>query len=103
MTPIREILEDGTRVYTNGVRYKPVAPADRVNGVNKPDVPGAVRFHGLWFPPLVLLPEQERRMPLTRPDSAAAGHRARCACEVCKRPETRTARRTRANRVRSKA
>lgn len=101
MSPIREILEDGTRVYTNGVRYTPVPPADRVNGVNKPDDPRAVRFHGKWFVPLDLLPDDRRQMPLTRPDDAALAHRALCACEVCKRPEAQILRRRRANRVRS--
>lgn len=65
--PIR-VLEDGTRVYANRMKYKPVPPEERVNGVNKPDDPRAVRFHAKWFLPLDVLPDEERVMPVTQPD-----------------------------------
>ena len=34
-----------------------------------------------------LLPDSERVMPLTRPDSDAAEHKLMCYCEICKRPD----------------
>jgi hypothetical protein len=89
MSPVREVLPDGTRVYTNGVRYKPVPASERVNGVNRPADPRAVRFHTRWFLPLNVLPDDERLMPLTRPDDATLRHRASCTCEVCQRPQAR--------------
>jgi hypothetical protein len=64
--PIR-VLEDGTRVYANGHRYKPKTMAERKYGVNKPDDPRAVRFHTKWFLPLEVLPDAQREMPVTRP------------------------------------
>lgn len=64
--PIR-ILEDGTRVYSNGTRYKPVAPEDRIYKVRKPPVEGAVRVGGDWYPPLPLLPDEARSWPATWP------------------------------------
>ena len=66
--PIR-VLEDGTRVYANRMKYKPVPPEERVNGVNKPDDPRAVRFHTRWFLPLDVLPDSKRIMPATYPFS----------------------------------
>ena len=83
------ILEDGTRVYGRGERYKPVPPEKRKYGVNKPDDPRAVRFHGRWFLPLPLLPDRRRRMPETRPDSDAYDHMSTnllCRCDPCTRP-----------------
>lgn len=58
-----KVLEDGTRVYSNYTRYKPMADAERTNKINRPDDPRAVRFHALWFLPLELLPDEEREMP----------------------------------------
>lgn len=72
--PIR-VEEDGTRVYADGHRYRPVPPEKRRNRVRKPDQPGAVRFHGQWFLPLQTLPDEERVMPLTRSDKAAPWQR----------------------------
>lgn len=76
-----ETLPDGTRVYQGGHRYKPKAPEERVYGVNKPDDPRAVRFHGNWYLPLDLLPDEERVMPVTKPDLTRdwpkGAHRAR--------------------------
>lgn len=80
---------DGTRVYADGHRYRPKAPQERVNGVRKPDHPDAVRFHGDWFLPLPVLPEEARTMPATRPDDQTLEHRPWCRCEVCRRPEAR--------------
>lgn len=65
--PIRE-LEDGTRVYANYHRYRPLPSDQRKNGVNKPDDPRAVRFHTKWFLPLDVLPDEQRDMPVTKPD-----------------------------------
>ena len=93
--PIR-VLEDGTRVYSNGTRYKPKAPEDRAYAVRRPPVAGAVRMGGVWFHPLVLLPLEARSWPETRPDTDAYDHAfkpRRCKCRVCKRPEARKWRR----------
>lgn len=88
--PVR-VEADGTRVYRNGVRYKPVAPEDRKYGVNKPDDPRAVRFHGQWFLPIEVLPDEARApVPETRSDEDAYEHAKRtinCRCLVCLRPE----------------
>lgn len=81
------VLPDGTRVYSNYTRYKPLDPAQRVNGVNRPDDPRAVRFHTRWFLPLDLLPDTSRQMPETRPDDQTLEHRASCRCSVCTRPQ----------------
>lgn len=81
------VLPDGTHVYANYNRYKPLAPEQRKYGVNKPDHPEAVRFHTRWFVPLELLPEDARVMPETRPDDDTLRHRAICRCQVCKRPQ----------------
>lgn len=84
------VLEDGTRVYSNGISYKPVALEDRKIGINKPEDPRAVRYHGKWFLPLDLLPEEERVKPETRPDTDAYDHMATnllCRCQPCMRPQ----------------
>lgn len=93
--PIR-VLEDGTRVYSTYHRYKPLSAEERVYAVRKPDDPRAVRFHGNWFLPLDLAPEQERQMPATRPDSETYDHmstNALCGCEVCSRASAEKVRR----------
>lgn len=82
------VLEDGTRVYSNYTRYKPMADEDRTNKVRKPADPRAVRFHGTWLLPLELQPEEQRVMPETRSDEEAYDHahkRPRCRCHVCTR------------------
>lgn len=82
-------LEDGTRVYSNYVRYTPVAPEERINGVNRPDDPRAVRFHTRWFLPLDVLDDEDRVLPETRPDTDAYDHMTSnifCRCDVCRRP-----------------
>lgn len=88
--PIR-IEPDGTRVYSNYQRYKPMADEDRVNKRRKPDHPDAVRHGARWFLPLPLLADEDREpMPLTRPDTDAYDHMSTnlwCRCDVCKRPE----------------
>jgi hypothetical protein len=53
--PIK-VLEDGTRVYSNGTRYRPVPPEQRAYATRKPPVAGAERRGGVWFLPLDLLP-----------------------------------------------
>ena len=87
--PIR-VLEDGTRVYSNGGRYKPKSLEERSYGVNKPDDPRAVRFHGQWFLPLEVLPDAERGpIPETISDQDAYDHMATnllCRCPACLRP-----------------
>lgn len=89
--PIR-VLEDGTRVYSNYVRRKPVPDHLRKYGRNKPDDPRAVLWSSRWWLPLELLPVEERTWPETRPDTDAYDHAAKprkCQCNVCKRPEAR--------------
>lgn len=86
------VLEDGTRVYSNGTKYKPMADEDRKNRRRKPDVEGAVLYQGNWLLPLELLPEDERELPETRADTEAYDHASKprkCKCDVCKRPEAR--------------
>jgi hypothetical protein len=83
-------LEDGTRRYSNYTRYRPVPKEQRKYAVRKPDVPGAVRFHGAWFLPLPLLAMEERVFPETRPDTDAYDHMGKprkCRCVPCQRPE----------------
>jgi hypothetical protein len=65
--PVR-VLEDGTRIYRNGMKYKPMDDADRTYRVRKPADPSAVRWRGVWFIPPTLLPETQRVMPETRPE-----------------------------------
>lgn len=89
--PIR-VLPDGTRVYSNGVRRKPVPDHLRKYKRRKPDDPRAVRWRGDWLLPLELLPDDERVMPLTRPDTDAYDHMSKprkCRCDVCRRPEAK--------------
>ena len=73
---------DGTRVYSNGVRYKPKKPPV--------DRRGAVRFGNRWYPPLLVLSDPCRTMPETRPDTDAYEHAKvtlLCMCAVCLRPD----------------
>ena len=86
--PIRQ-LADGTRVYAEGKRYRPVPPEERKNRVLRPDHPDAVRFHSAWFLPLETLQDEARAMPETRPDEQTLEHRVSCVCEVCRRPQAR--------------
>ena len=91
-----KVLADGTHLYENYHRYKPMADEDRVNQRRKPDDPRAVRFHGQWFLPLELLPEDQRTMPATRADEDAYAHMSKpglCKCQVCRRPEAEKHRR----------
>lgn len=84
--PVR-VLEDGTRVYSNGYRYKPKAAGDRVRKINKPDVPGAVLFGSRWVVPSVVLDDDKRGpVPETRSDEEGYGHTLYCGCVICKRP-----------------
>lgn len=85
-----QVLEDGTRVYAGGARYRPKPEGERLIGSNRPDDPRAVRFHGRWFLPIDVLPDNGRTMPPTRPDEDAYRHmdtNLLCRCEVCQRPE----------------
>ena len=81
------VLEDGTRVYADYHRYRPLSGDERTYGVRKPDDPRAVRFHTKWFLPLELLDDGDRVMPETRPDDQTLEHSAICRCEVCSRPQ----------------
>lgn len=62
-----KISPDGERIYADGHRYRPLSPEERTHAVRRPDDPRAVRFHGLWFLPLEVLPDDAREMPQTRP------------------------------------
>lgn len=90
MTRAVAVLEDGTRVYAGGARYKPKPVDQRLIGVNRPADPLAVRYHTRWFLPLELLDDNVRTMPESRPDEDAYEHmdsNLLCRCEVCQRPE----------------
>jgi hypothetical protein len=82
---IRE-LADGTRVYSNGTRYKPMADAERTKKVRKPQVEGALLYQGVWYLPLSLCPDGDRVMPETRSDELGYSHGMWCRCVVCARP-----------------
>lgn len=56
---------DGTLVYTNYLRYKPVPLEERKYKKHKPDDERAVRFHNTWYLPMELLPDEERVFPDT--------------------------------------
>jgi hypothetical protein len=89
--PVR-VLEDGTRVYANGVKYKPVAADERRNKVRRPEDPRAVRWYSEWLILPELAPENFRHMPETVPDSEAFEHwlkKRGCRCSICTRPESR--------------
>lgn len=86
---VYKVLEDGTRVYRNGIKYKPVALKDRKNKINRPDDPRARRYNNDWYLPLELAPDEDRIRPETRPDEDAYWHALDsllCRCDVCLRP-----------------
>ena len=87
-----KVLSDGTRVYSNGTRYKPVAPEERKYAIRRPDDSGAVLYQGSWYSPLASLDDEARIMPETRPDTDAYEHMGKprkCMCYVCRRPEAK--------------
>jgi hypothetical protein len=89
--PVR-VLEDGTRVYANGVRYRPVADDKRRNRRRRPDDPQAVRWYSEWIVLPELVADDDRSMPETVPDSEAYDHwleKRGCRCSICTRPEAR--------------
>jgi len=80
------------RTYKSGKSYRKLLPEERKIGINKPDDPRAVRFHGKWFLPLDVLPDRQRVLPETRPDELAYDHMSKpfgCRCDVCRRPGAR--------------
>lgn len=62
---LRRVEADGTHVYADYHRYKPLTPEQRKYKVRKPDDPRAVRFGTTWFLPLPFVSEDERTMPET--------------------------------------
>lgn len=83
-------LPDGTRVYSNGTRYKPKSATERKYRVRKIEDPRAYFWHGEWYLLWEMAPDADRVMPETRPDTDAYDHaekKPRCKCRVCKRPE----------------
>ena len=68
MSAAYRTLEDGTRVYSGGMKYRPVAREARKYRVRRPDSATAVRWGGQWLEPLDLLPDEERTMPVTLRD-----------------------------------
>jgi len=85
-------LEDGTRVYSNGFRYKPV-PLEQRKYRKFP--PGTQWHGGKPYGPLPLLPDDDRDMPATRPDEEAAQHTLGCTCDFCKVPRVQRLKRER--------
>ena len=75
--PVVRVLEDGTRVYATGNRYKPVAPENRIYKRHVPDVEGAFRVAGTWYLPLPLIPDEARSWPDTRGMDPTRTKRAR--------------------------
>lgn len=78
---------DGTRVYDNAgrTRYKPKT-GKRYRKLKPPDAEarGYKPWSGKWLPPLPVLPEEERVVPWTRPDSEAIEHHhVGCKCRMC--------------------
>lgn len=61
-------LEDGTRVYDKGLKYKPKPAGERKNKVRRPDDPRYVRFRAQWLLPLEyrVVPLEQRALPETR-------------------------------------
>jgi hypothetical protein len=91
---------DGTRVYSQGHRYKPLTASERRYAVRRPDHPGAVRWYGEWLLPLPLVADSTRVMPETRPDTDAYEHwwtNVLCKCDVCRRPQAEAYRRRAVN------
>jgi hypothetical protein len=86
-----KVLEDGTRVYSNRTTYTPIPPEQRKKISRKPDTPGAFRFRGDWLMPLPLIPEEQRSLPETLPDTVAYDHawKRECRCVVCRRPQAK--------------
>lgn len=83
-------LPDGTRVYSNGTKYKPKSDAERTYARRKLEDPRAYFWHGEWYLLQEMVSDDERAMPETRPDIDAYDHaekKPRCKCVVCKRPE----------------
>ena len=56
---------DGTHVYSNYGRYRPVADEDRKYAKRKPDRRDAVLWCSLWYVPFDVLPDDARIMPDT--------------------------------------
>lgn len=78
---------DGTRVYAKGHRYKPLQGSERKYRKLKPadaEARKAEPFHGLWYYPLEVLPEEARTFPWTRPDEEAIAHPLGCLCHMCR-------------------
>lgn len=101
--PIR-VLEDGTRVYAGGMKYRPVSAEERRNKVRRPEDPRAVRWYSEWVILPDVLAEEDRVWPETVPDTEAYEHwlvKRGCRCEVCSRPESRGWK-EKADRIRSK-
>jgi hypothetical protein len=76
-----EELEDGTRVYRNGFRYKPV-PLEQRKYRKFPT--GTQWYGGQPFGPKNFLPDDKRAMPATIPDDLAAEHKLGCLCQYCR-------------------
>ena len=102
---ILEILEDGTRVYSNYTRYTPVPAEQRKKSRRKPDDPRAIRWKGDWLLPLTLLEEDKRTLPETIPDTVAFDHAYRkyCPCPACRRPTARAWRKKWRRQMRSES
>lgn len=66
MTPVYRTLEDGTRVYQGGMKYRPIPEGERKYKKHKPDEEGWIRIGNNWFPPMPLIPDEERILPITR-------------------------------------
>lgn len=81
--PIVEVLPDGTRVYTNGYRYRPKGNQRRLKPDNALER-GFLPWHGEWLPPLPLLPDDQRVYPETVSELDLVDHRKKCTCKPCR-------------------
>lgn len=85
--PVKEVLPDGTRVYTKGHRYRPLELHERKTRRLKPEdaeARGFMHWHGEWLPPLPTIPDSQRRYPETVSELDLVDHIKKCTCKPCR-------------------